>query len=81
MHLGALRTALFSFLYARKHSGKFILRIEDTDKKREVPGSIQQIKDTLTWSNLHFDELYIQSERISIYKQYAEKLLQVCCSL
>jgi glutamyl/glutaminyl-tRNA synthetase len=77
MHLGALRTALYSFLFAKQNNGKFILRIEDTDQKRSVDGAIDQIKNTLRWTNLEFDEYFVQSERLHLYKKFAFLLLKV----
>ncbi len=56
LHIGGLRTALYSYLYARKNNGKFLLRIEDTDQERFVPGALENLIDTLTWSDLHYDE-------------------------
>ena len=56
LHIGSLRTALFSFLWARKNNGKFILRVEDTDKSREVAGSLQEIVQTLTDFGIAPDE-------------------------
>ena len=56
LHVGGIRTALFAWLWARKNKGTFILRIEDTDKEREVPGSKQQIIDSLAWLNIAYDE-------------------------
>ena len=88
MHTGNLHTGLFAWLFARKNNGKFILRIEDTDKKREVEGSIEQIKRSLKWLGLDWDEgpdvggpnePYVQSERIlklKIYQKYAELLIE-----
>lgn len=84
MHVGGVRTALYAWLLARKHDGEFILRIEDTDKEREVEGSIDHIMRSLEWLGLDWDQgpriggphgSYIQSERLSIYKDYAEKLI------
>lgn len=84
LHIGGVRTALFDWLFARNTGGKFILRIEDTDKSREVPGSVEEIQETLRWYGLDWDEgpgvggdygPYIQSERLDIYKQYAEQLI------
>jgi len=84
MHIGSARTALFSYLYAKKHGGTFILRIEDTDKKREVADSIDHIKDTLSWLDITWDYgpdkqgsfgSCVQSERLDIYKSYAQKLI------
>ena len=71
-HLGAMRTALFNWAFARKNDGKFILRIEDTDRNRLVPGSTENIIEGLKWLNLNYDEgpevggdfgPYFQSER------------------
>ncbi|MBI2630939.1 glutamate--tRNA ligase [Candidatus Nomurabacteria bacterium] len=85
MHVGGVRTALYAWLWARKNKGQFILRIEDTDKEREVEGSIQHIEDSLKWLGLDWDEgpdvggphaSYIQSERLEIYKKYANILIE-----
>ena len=85
LHLGAVRTALFAWLYAKHNDGKFILRIEDTDQNREVEGAVKKIIETLEWLGLEWDEgpekggssgPYIQSERLSLYKSYAEELIQ-----
>ena len=84
MHVGGVRTALFAWLWARKHNGQFILRIEDTDKVREVEGSIGHIMESLRWLGIEWDEgpnvdgphaPYIQSERLPLYRRYADKLL------
>lgn len=84
MHVGGVRTALFAWLHARKHGGQFILRIEDTDKGREVEGSIGHIMESLKWLGITWDEgpdidgphtPYIQSARLALYKQYAQKLI------
>jgi glutamyl-tRNA synthetase len=84
MHVGSLRTALYAWLFARKHQGQFILRIEDTDQEREVEGSIGHIMQSLRWLGLQWDEgpdiggpyePYVQSARLEIYKKYAEKLI------
>jgi len=84
MHVGGVRTALFAWLVARQAGGRFILRIEDTDKNREVAGSEEHIIDSLTWLGLQWDEgpdkggsdgPYRQSERLDIYKDWAQKLL------
>lgn len=75
-HVGNMRTALFTFLFARKTGGKFILRIEDTDKKREVPESNQAILESLSWLGFKVDEgPILQSERILLYQEHAQKLL------
>lgn len=84
MHIGGVRTALFAYLLARKHYGTFILRIEDTDKEREVEGSIAHIEASLRWLGINWDYgpdtpgpfgSCIQSERLSIYRQYAQTLI------
>jgi len=56
LHIGGLRTALYNYLFAKVHDGKFILRIEDTDKNREVDGSIDKIVNSLKWAGLNYDE-------------------------
>ncbi|MFH1971593.1 MAG: glutamate--tRNA ligase family protein, partial [Patescibacteria group bacterium] len=78
MHIGNLRTALFAYALAKKNKGDFLLRIEDTDKKREVEGGVEEIKDLLQIFNLKWDEFYIQSERVKegIYKKYADELVK-----
>jgi glutamyl-tRNA synthetase len=85
LHIGGLRTALFNFLFARKHNGDFILRIEDTDQARYSAGAEEYIMESLKWCGLKYDEgpdkggphtPYRQSERKSLYRQYAEKLVQ-----
>ena len=58
MHIGGLRTAVYNYLFAKMNEGKFILRIEDTDKAREVEGSIETIIDCLKWAGLEYDEGY-----------------------
>lgn len=84
LHVGGVRTALFAWLLARQHGGQFILRIEDTDKAREVEGSEAHIMESLGWLGLEWDEgpdndgphgPYRQSERLDIYKQWAQKLI------
>jgi glutamyl-tRNA synthetase len=75
MHVGGIRTALYAWLFAKQKKGKFILRIEDTDKEREVSGAIEHIQESLKWLGLSSDEFYIQSERLEIYKKYAQKLI------
>jgi glutamyl-tRNA synthetase len=85
MHVGGVRTAVYSWLYALQHGGEFILRIEDTDKEREVEGAIGHIMESLKWLGIKWNESidvggpyepYIQSERLDIYKAYALKLLE-----
>ena len=85
LHIGGVRTALFNYLFAKKHKGTFVLRIEDTDQKRFVEGAEQYIIDALNWCDIPFDEgpgkegsfgPYRQSERKDIYKAYAKKLIE-----
>ncbi|MGB5394079.1 MAG: glutamate--tRNA ligase [Lutimonas sp.] len=85
LHIGGVRTALFNYLFAKKHNGTFVLRIEDTDQNRYVENAEKYIIDSLNWAGIPFDEgpgkegkfgPYRQSERKEIYKKYAEKLLQ-----
>jgi glutamyl-tRNA synthetase len=75
MHIGNLRTAFYAYALAKYEKGDFILRIEDTDKKREVEGGVEDIKDLLEKFGVGWDEYYIQSERLSLYKKAAEKLV------
>lgn len=84
LHAGTVRTALFAWLVARQSGGQFILRIEDTDQKREVEGSIDNIIETLTWLGLNWEEgpdktgncgPYTQSQRLPIYIEWVERLL------
>lgn len=76
MHVGNVRSALFAWLWTRKNNGTFILRIEDTDKEREVAGSKEHIMESLRWLGITWDDgPYLQSERLDLYKQYAEKLI------
>lgn len=76
MHIGNLRTAFYAYALAKHNNGDFILRIEDTDKKREKTGGIDDIKQILKTFNIVWDEFYIQSERLDLYKKAAEKLLK-----
>ncbi|MBP1561371.1 MAG: glutamate--tRNA ligase [Oscillospiraceae bacterium] len=85
MHIGNLRTALYTYIIARKYGGKFILRIEDTDQGRFVEGATEVIYDTLRKCGLNWDEgpdiggsvgPYVQSERMGIFKEYAEQLVK-----
>ncbi len=76
-HVGNIRTALFNWLFARHNEGIFILRIEDTDQERKVEGAVDIIIDSLRWLGLDYDEgPYIQSERLDMYRKYAEQLVQ-----
>lgn len=75
LHIGAVRTTLFNYLFAKKNKGSFILRIEDTDKKRSKKKYEQDILNSLEWLGLQWDEKYNQSQRIKIYQKYLKKLL------
>ena len=76
LHIGGARTALFNWLFARQKNGKFILRIEDTDKERSTPEATRAILESLEWLGLDWDEgPYFQSERYSIYREFIERLL------
>jgi glutamyl-tRNA synthetase len=76
LHIGGLRTALFCWLYARRHSGRFILRIEDTDLERSTDAAIQQILDGMEWAGLVQDEgPFFQTKRFDRYKEVIEEML------
>ena len=86
MHIGNLRTGLYAYLFARHNGGKFILRIEDTDRERMVEGAEQMVYRTLAAAGIDYDEgpdrdggvgPYVQSERAGIYREYAEKLVEL----
>ena len=77
LHIGGARTALFSWAYAKKNQGQFILRIEDTDLERSTPEAVQAIMDGMTWLHLDYDEGPIfQTKRMDVYKIYIEQLLK-----
>ncbi|RJQ59580.1 MAG: glutamate--tRNA ligase [Stygiobacter sp.] len=85
LHVGGLRTALYNFLFARKNNGKFILRIEDTDRNRYVEGAVENLIASLKWCGLEYDEgpdkeggfgPYMQSQRLDLYKKYADELIE-----
>ena len=85
LHIGGVRTALFNYLFAKKHGGTFVLRIEDTDQKRYVEGAEEYVVNALDWCNIPFDEgpgkdggfgPYRQSERKHLYKQYVDLLIE-----
>jgi len=75
LHVGGARTALFNWLYARHHGGKFILRIEDTDRSRSTDEAIEQILESMRWLGLDWDEFYRQTDRLEIHRQAAQQLL------
>ena len=85
LHMGGVRTALYNYLFARKHGGQFLLRIEDTDQARFVPGAEEYIREALEWCGLKPDESpwdggphgpYRQSDRKHLYREYAERLVK-----
>ncbi len=85
LHIGGVRTALFNYLFTKKNNGTFVLRIEDTDQNRYVPGAEDYIIEALNWCNIPFDEgpgkdggfgPYRQSERKHLYKKYADQLIE-----
>ncbi|TBW27732.1 glutamate--tRNA ligase [Gramella sp. KN1008] len=85
LHIGGVRTALYNYLFAKKHNGDFVLRIEDTDQNRFVEGAEDYIIESLNWCGIPYDEgpgkekgfgPYRQSERKDIYREYAEKLIE-----
>ncbi|HBO97066.1 MAG TPA: glutamate--tRNA ligase [Candidatus Omnitrophica bacterium] len=75
LHIGGARTALFNWMYARAQAGKFVLRIEDTDRQRSRQEFVDEILESMRWLGLVWDELYYQSARFDIYRQQAQKLL------
>lgn len=92
LHIGGLRTALYNYLFAKKNGGKFLLRIEDTDRSRFVEGAIENLIDALEWSGIGHDEgvfvedgniiekgehgPYIQSNRLDLYRKYVDTLIE-----
>ena len=85
LHVGGLRTALYSYLFAKQNGGRFILRLEDTDLKRFVESAAEAIYSGLKWAGIEYDEgpgkdgpfgPYIQSQRLEIYKKYALELVK-----
>ncbi len=84
LHVGSLRTALYNYLFAKKHKGVFVLRIEDTDQNRLVKGATEQVIQTMHWAGIDYDEgpekgggdaPYFQSERLEIYRKYIDELI------
>ena len=76
LHLGSYRTAVFAYFFAKKHGGKFILRIEDTDKERSKKEYEKDILESLEWLGIKYDELIRQSERVGRHKFYLEKMIK-----
>ena len=76
LHIGGARTALFNWLYTRRHGGTFILRIEDTDQARSTEESTRAILDAMAWLGLNWDEgPYFQAERVNIHREMVRKLI------
>jgi glutamyl-tRNA synthetase len=84
VHVGSLRTALYNYLFAKHHNGKYVLRVEDTDQARYTEGAVENLLNTLKWSGLSYDEgpdvdgdfgPYYQSQRLDIYHKYVEELI------
>jgi glutamyl-tRNA synthetase len=84
LHVGGLRTALYNYLFAKRNNGKFILRIEDTDRNRYVEGAVEKLISSLKWCGLQYDEgpdvsgnygPYLQSERLELYKAFSQELI------
>jgi len=84
LHVGGLRTALYNYLFAKHHGGKFVLRIEDTDQTRKVEGAVENLIETLKWAGVIYDEgpdldggfgPYIQSQRLKLYHKYAKQII------
>ncbi len=77
LHIGGARTALFSWAFAKKHQGQFILRIEDTDLERSTPEAVKAIMDCMTWLQLDYDQGPIyQTKRMATYKTYIDQLIK-----
>jgi glutamyl-tRNA synthetase len=76
LHIGGARTALFSWAFAKRHGGQFVLRIEDTDVARSTPEAVQAILDGMHWLGLDYDEgPYYQMQRMPNYKKIIQKML------
>ena len=76
LHIGGIRTALFCWLYAKKHGGDFLLRIEDTDRERSTQESVDAILDGMAWTGLDYDgDAVLQSDRFDRYHEVADQLL------
>ena len=76
LHIGTARAALFNYLFAKKHGGTFVLRVEDTDKERSTPEFEKNILDGMEWLGMKHDEFYRQSERTDVYKSYLQNMIQ-----
>lgn len=75
LHIGGARTCLFNWLYARKAGGEFILRIEDTDQERSKKEYLDEILESIKWLGMDWDEIYYQSQRFDLHREYAQKLI------
>ncbi len=80
LHIGGARTALFNWLFAKQHNGKFILRIDDTDTVRSTDESMREIYKALKWLGIDWDKHYVQSERREVYERYVDQLLELGCA-
>jgi len=76
LHVGNMRTLIFNYLFMKKHDGKAVLRIEDTDRERSKQEYVEYIKDSLDWLGMEYSEFHQQSERLDIYRGYLEKLIE-----
>jgi len=76
LHIGGARTALFNWMYTKAQQGKFVLRVEDTDRERSKKEYVDEILESMSWLGLSWDEIYYQSKRFDIYTQHAQKLLK-----
>jgi len=76
LHIGGGRTALFNWIFSQSKQGKFVLRIEDTDQLRSKKEFVDEILDSLKWLGFDWDEIYYQSQRFNLYREFAEKLLK-----
>lgn len=75
-HVGNIRTALFNYFHAESNNGQFLLRIEDTDQARKIDGAVEAIQESLLWLGVKWSEMSIQSDRVKIYQDYAQKLVE-----
>ena len=77
LHIGSIRTALFSWIYAKKHKGEFLLRVEDTDKKRSSDENVEQIIESLKWLGISYDnQVYYQSNNIQYHRKFVKRLIE-----
>src|SRR4030042_1515176 len=76
LHIGGARTCLFNWLFARKCQGRFILRIEDTDRERSKQEYVDEILESIAWLGMGWDEMFFQSQRFELYRDYAQRLIR-----